>query len=297
MILCCACYLGTGTLTVCVKGCGSTALNGRTVTVSQSGVTITTGTTSGSGCVTFTLPVGSYDVATDAPTHYDPASTSGVVVTPSTPATVNFTLAPSSGYSCSCVACYPGNCTGSAPYVVPPAFPATITGDDGIGSATMTQTNSNPLTYEVVVTRQAAQAYPDPYSYAAGCVLPGLSSNIDVPVRWRVYCISGSWYIEICCWDALITNPGGYSCTGVGSCAQAPYGAITTYFPAAAQSTCIQTALLAGSPYGNVALHTPSTGPLNGSATVSFQSISIGGTLRTMPYQVYGASTGFTWTA
>ena len=294
MILC-VCALGTGSLTVRVRGCSSSALSGRTVTIKQGGVTITTGTTDGSGNVTFTLPTGTYDVETDAPTHYDPASTTGVTVTPSTPATVTFTLSPSSGYRCSCDNCYPGNCTGSAPYVIPPSYPSTITGDDGVASFTMSLIS--PMIYsigwEAIVTRTAALGYQDPYEYDSSCQLPGTSSNIDVPVRWRVYCQSGVWYIAVACWDARTTNPGGYPCPA-NTCVQSPWLAITTYYPSAGQNT--NCSPIDGVPFGFFASHTPGTGPLNGSASVILESSSIGGTMQTMPYQVYGTSASFSWT-
>lgn len=293
MILC-VCALGVGSLTVRVRGCSSSALSGRTVTVKQGGVTITTGTTDGSGNVTFTLPTGTYDVETDAPTHYDPASTTGVTVTPSTPATVTFTLSPSSGYRCSCDNCYPGNCTGSAPYVIPPSYPSTITGDDGVASFTMSLIS--PMIYsigwEAVVTRTAALGYQDPYAYDSICQLPGTSSNIDVPVRWRVYCQSGVWYISAMCWDARVTND--YACPSI-TCAQEPWTALVDYYPWAGQSSSCMS-IVDGPPWGSYATHTPGTGPLNGSASLGFVFTPIGGTMRAMPYQIYGTSASFSWT-
>lgn len=288
-----------GTLTICVKGCFAAALNGRTVDALQSGIIVATGTTSGAGCVSFSLPPGSYDWTTNAPANYDGASGTATVTSSAT-TTVNVTLSPSSGYRCSCDNCYPGNCGGSRPYVIPPDYPTSITGDDGIGTFAMplTATGGASILYEAVVDRPAALAYPLPFTYDGSCNLPD-PGEADVPVRWRVYCLAGQWYIDGACWDGKTTTPEGSGCPSSSACYQPlGFGGVppSIAYPFAGQTAgCIWTGFgTLGAPWGGLAFITPTTGPLAGSGTVGFTFG--GGTGYAMPYQVYGASTTFSWT-
>lgn len=72
---CCRCLW-----TFNVTDCGGNAQVGATITLQQSGVTIATGTTDGSGAYVFSgLAIGSYDVTVDPPTAGSMPSYSGTI--------------------------------------------------------------------------------------------------------------------------------------------------------------------------------------------------------------------------
>lgn len=94
-----------GQVCVTVVGCNNTPIVGVSVTATQSGVTVNSGTTNSSGVACFCVPSGHTTTfaVTAPPSRYGTGSTTGTVTAcPSSPANFTIALPAASGYVCFC---------------------------------------------------------------------------------------------------------------------------------------------------------------------------------------------------
>lgn len=161
----------SGTLTVCVRGCGTptgVVLSGVTVTIKQGGSTVATDTTGGGGCVSFTLASGSYSIEITGPTGYANATRSTTVAAAAT-TTEHFTLSAASGY----------HCCGTTP------IPNTIYMTTAAGSFTMSWTGTAWLG-SITISRTDATATNGAYTPGdSPCVV---NQTADVTVAYQLTC-------------------------------------------------------------------------------------------------------------
>lgn len=161
----------SGTLTVCVKGCGIPSgvnLSGVTVTIKQGGSTIAADVTAGTGCVSFALATGSYSIEVTAPTGYANATRS-TSVTANATTTEFFTLSAASGY----------HCCGTEPY------PNTIYMTTAAGSFTMSWITS-VWRGSITISRSDATATNGAYTPGdSPCII---NQTADVTVAYQLNC-------------------------------------------------------------------------------------------------------------
>ncbi len=174
---CCAGGPPVCNTTICVKGnCGgsSPVLAGATVTIKSGGVTIVSGTTDGTGCVTLNIgTAGSYTVVISFPGYTTNTSTHTLSCGGTT--TISLT-AVDTGYHCSC----DHNCA--------EPVPDTLTGSDGMGSFT--------LTYQSVGGNAgwwgcASRNIMVPCYYDSTCLIfTAIPTMISVPVYFFLSCVT-----------------------------------------------------------------------------------------------------------
>ena len=230
-ICCCG---GTYAYTETVKGCASALLSGASVTVTQSGTTIDSWTTNGSGlnpAGASMLAAGTYTVTIVA-TNY--ATKTFTLTITSSAVTRTDTLSAATGYSCSADNCC--NQGGSAPYPVI-TYPSTIYINDGIGTITASSTGGH-ASWSGTATRTASSSS----TVVAGACTGAPGTPINIAVTIAIGCTNiGGVQVYYC---QLITPSGScevsafslsqYPCTDPTGQLGAEYDATTP----TSSSTC-----------------------------------------------------------